>query len=178
VHVACRHSSRAGVAVDGLGVAEPPGPAPVGAPAGPEPAPALAPASAGAFFTGDGVTLLYDRMRSRADVETLLAHELTHARDSLVSGLDLGACGGLACSEVRAARAAECADRWDVLGARRRCAREVATTSARMAFGAADGPQCVAAVFDVCFDGSDAQLRASDIAGVVLANGRGPVFAK
>jgi len=165
-HIACRHSSRAGVEVDGLGVADP---ATAGAPAGPDPAHALAPASAGAFFTGDSVTILHDRVRSRADVETLLAHELTHARDFLVVGLDLGACGGLACSEVRAARAAECVDRWDFLGARRRCTREVASTSTRMAFGATDGPRCVAAVFDACYDGDVSQLKSSDVAGAVFA---------
>ncbi len=72
-------------------------------------------------------------------------------------GLDLATCGGLACSEVRAAAAADCAGVWPGW-ARRACVRRTATASTSLAFAPHTGaPQgagraCVDAVFGWCYE--------------------------
>jgi hypothetical protein len=145
--VACREGANAGRPVDGLGGGGGNGSGGAGAARGGD-------SSRGFFsFPPASLTLLHDRVAGARALEELLVHELSHARDLLVHGLDLATCGGLACSEVRAAKRAECADRWEALGARRRCARGLAETSTRMVFGAADGAACVSAVLDACYEG-------------------------
>ena len=62
---------------------------------------------------------------------------LTTRSQLLVHGMDLASCGGLACSEIRAASEAECRD---VRPARRRaCVRAKARTSAGMVFSGIGG---------------------------------------
>lgn len=88
-------------------------------------------------------------------VAQLLAHEGTHAVDALEHGLDLTRSGALACSEVRAARAGECADAAsggaDWFGVRRRCVRDTARRSAELAFPGA-GAAAVDTVLSRCID--------------------------
>ena len=139
LHILCRDSSSSSAAfapIDNLGKS--------GALSG-----------AGYFELEDGgargsLHVIADRVRSRGALQTLLAHELVHALDASVFGLDLRVCGALACSEVRAAAAADCAAEsgtpswW-----RRRCARNTATASASMVFPE-QGAECVRLVFDSC----------------------------
>jgi inner membrane protease ATP23 len=103
------------------------------------------------FFNLDGITILHDRVHTRADIEQLLVHELVHAVDHHVTKLDLSTCGGLACSEIRAAKLAECYASWNLGGVKKRCTRNFAETSTRMVFGPIHGPVCVDAVFDQCY---------------------------
>ena len=68
--------------------------------------------------------------------------------------MDLASCGGLACSEIRAAGAAECRSPSGGLPwGRRHCARKKARASAEMVFPGG-GARCVDRVFDACY-GSD-----------------------
>lgn len=135
VHVRCLHSSSAARAAVGDG----PSPQPLGrgyylgAPSPGEPA---------------AVHVLLDRVHGARDVAELLRHELVHAADAGVHGLDLGSCGALACSELRAAAAAECAHVWPAW-ARRGCVRATAAASTRMVFPA-HGAACVDALFEQC----------------------------
>lgn len=86
------------------------------------------------------------------EVSQLVSHEVTHAIDALVHGLDLSLSGPLACSEVRAAKFGECANYTkenDWFGMQQRCIRNVAKNSAVMAFPDA-GVTAVNMVFDKC----------------------------
>ena len=115
---------------------------------------------------------------AEAEVSSLLAHEGVHAVDALLHGLDLALAGPLACSEVRAAGAGECARAGpagvDWLGSRRRCVRRTAERSAEMAFPGGAGAAAVDAVFSACYD---TPLHARELArGGALAeavSGRG-----
>ena len=49
------------------------------------------------------ITLCTNRLHSRSDVRRILAHELTHAYDFCVRGMNLTDCSTLACSEVSTA---------------------------------------------------------------------------
>ena len=98
------------------------------------------------------VTLVCDRLRSAEDVRSALAHEAQHAVDATVAGMDLATCGGLACSEVRAAAMAECAHLPVSSRARRTCAATIARVSADMIFPRGAGSACVGAVLDLCLD--------------------------
>ena len=149
VFITCRHSTNAGIPVDNLGggkkddqqhhhhhqdTSAQDGVSGIG------------------FFNLDGITILHDRVNTRADIEQLLVHELVHAVDHHVSKLDLSSCGGLACSEVRAAKYAECNASWEFGGVKKRCASNFAKISTRMVFGPTDGPQCVDYVLNECYD--------------------------
>ena len=70
----------------------------------------------------------------------------------LIHSMDLASCGGLACSEVRAASAAECASSSDAapLWRKWRCVRAKARVSTAMVFSDV-GHRCVDRVFDSCF---------------------------
>lgn len=65
-------------------------------------------------------------------------------------GLKLGRCVDLACSEVRAAFAAECRDH-SIGWLRRSCVKNRAALATRMVFRA-HGQDCVAEVFRRCYD--------------------------
>ena len=54
------------------------------------------------------VTLCSNRLSSPEDIEEVLVHELIHAVDHRVQDADLSQAKHLACSEIRAAREAEC----------------------------------------------------------------------
>tara|TARA_B110000208_G_scaffold111980_1_gene138054 strand:+ start:357 stop:896 length:540 start_codon:yes stop_codon:yes gene_type:complete len=100
--------------------------------------------SARAFFAQtdeDGrrscITMCANRMRSAAEVREALTHELVHAYDWHVRGAQtLATCEGLACSEVRSHREAECA-RYSKLPigasfALRACVKRKATTATQV----------------------------------------------
>jgi hypothetical protein len=148
VYVTCRHSTNAGIPVDNLGGG------------GSEEhfddtnnkSVILPPVSGIGFFNLDGITILHDRVSTRDDIEQLLTHELVHAVDHHVTKLDLTTCGGLACSEVRAAKFAECNASWELGGVKKRCARNFAKMSTRMVFGPVDGSLCVDHVLNECFE--------------------------
>lgn len=98
------------------------------------------------------LTVVTDRVHSKSELEELLAHELQHAVDYVVHGLDMASCGGLACAEVRAAAQAECAGIRPAF-LRRKCMRDKAWISTDMVFPGIGG-QCVQLVFDACKDTS------------------------
>eukprot|EP00616_Rhizochromulina_sp_CCMP1243_P010202 CAMPEP_0118966972 /NCGR_PEP_ID=MMETSP1173-20130426/4410_1 /TAXON_ID=1034831 /ORGANISM="Rhizochromulina marina cf, Strain CCMP1243" /LENGTH=220 /DNA_ID=CAMNT_0006915857 /DNA_START=102 /DNA_END=764 /DNA_ORIENTATION=+ len=97
-----------------------------------------------------GVVLCTNRLESCHEVREVLRHELTHAYDYCVAGLDLFKCTALAYSEVRAARDAECSSYKDFpsfLGwIERNCARRTAVSATRNLFPQ-EGRDCVAQVF-------------------------------
>ena len=67
-------------------------------------------AETGADRTTSCITVCANRLRTAADVREALTHELVHAYDWHQRGAQsLASCEGLACSEVRAHREAECA---------------------------------------------------------------------
>ncbi len=93
------------------------------------------------------ITLLYDRLTA-TDMAPLLRHELVHAMDHAVHGLDMTTCAGLACSEVRASAAGECAPsqgHWFP----GRCISATSSTSTAMVFPN-EGAYCARAVFSKC----------------------------
>lgn len=146
LHILCRESNSASpsfspVAVDGLGSS--------GALSG-----------RGYFepsVTTDGgaIHVLSDRVASRDEVKSLLTHELVHAVDASVHALDLSTCAALACSEVRAAAAAECSlalvptSKYWPNWYRSMCVRNVAVSSTAMVF-TEHGSKCVDALFSQC----------------------------
>jgi len=154
VFVTCRHSSKAGIPVDNLGGEEE---RMIKQDISSISTSSLSSSSSSelvsgiGFFNLDGITILHDRVHTRADIEQLLVHELVHAVDHHVTKLDLSTCGGLACSEIRAAKLAECYASWNLGGVKKRCTRNFAKTSTRMVFGPIHGPVCVDAVFDECY---------------------------
>ena len=87
---------------------------------------------------------------THADVADVLRHELVHAVDFAHHGLDLASCGGLACSELRAAAAVECAGEAGSPARFRSCVRGKARTSTEMVFPGGLGRGCVDAVYDAC----------------------------
>jgi hypothetical protein len=88
-----------------------------------------------------------------ARTATLLAHEVSHANDALIHGMDFRICGELACSEIRAASAAECPPGFRSGEAQRRfCVESTAVRSTALVFPVrGEAARCVAAVFDRCY---------------------------
>ncbi|GBG24210.1 Mitochondrial inner membrane protease ATP23-like [Hondaea fermentalgiana] len=122
------------------------------------------------------IVMCANELRSRGEVREALRHELVHAFDHCVSRRDLAEPNGLACSEIRAAREAECRDNFhNILGElfckafvgadafadkqdnmickqlKESCARQVATTSVRAVFPA-EGYTCIKTQFDKCYN--------------------------
>ena len=83
---------------------------------------------------------------SKNEVKEALVHELIHAYDFSLNRVDFNTCTGLAHSEVRAAREAECKDEISLLGFKSRCIREKAKRSTRNIFPNGGG-KCVDDVF-------------------------------
>lgn len=80
---------------------------------------------------GFQITLCANRLRP-GDVHEALLHEAVHAHDHLNRTADLTTLDGLAYSEIRAAREAECSDRWPIL--REGCIRDKASRATRNVF--------------------------------------------
>jgi hypothetical protein len=106
-------------------------------------------AGARAYFSSppSGITMCSNRLAGAPEVAEALTHELVHAVDFCRRKWDLGECDALACSEVRAAREAEC--KYSFWG-KERCARRLATVSTTHIFPGCGG-ECVDRVFDACF---------------------------
>lgn len=96
---------------------------------------------------GDQVEIVLCANRLRpSDVPEALIHEAVHAYDFLSKNYDLKSPEGLAHSEVRAAREAECAREWKLF--QRSCTRRAATRAVRNLFPALDCQAQVEKVLD------------------------------
>lgn len=144
LHIACMKSTDdTGVQMDGLGSSKQlrakgyfQGSAPPTAPTN------SAPSNSGT------ITLLYDRLTAPSDLALLLRHEMVHAMDHSIHKLDMTTCAGLACSEVRASAAGECAPsqgHWFP----GRCISTTSSTSTAMVFPK-EGAYCARTVFKKC----------------------------
>ena len=81
------------------------------------------------------------------DIETSLVHELVHAYDYKLKRYDMFTCDGLAASEVRAAREAECSGEYPLQWLRDRCIRQRATASTANLFPPLEASKSVEKVF-------------------------------
>ena len=102
-----------------------------------------------------------NRLRDESEIEETLVHELVHAVDYCTRGIDLTKCEDLACSEVRAAREAECSETTylkafplpDVARSylHKRCTRQHATQATSAMFPRR-ASSCIEAAFERCFN--------------------------
>lgn len=88
------------------------------------------------------IVLCTNRLQPQ-DIEEVLIHESVHAYDLFRNRCDFNSCDGLAYSEVRAARDAECRDSFFLF--RDSCIKKAATRSTANLFSNAE--QCVEKVF-------------------------------
>jgi len=121
------------------------------------------------------IVMCANALHSRQEVREALRHELVHAFDHCVSQRDLAEPYGLACSEIRAAREAECRDNFhNLMGEifckkvvradaysdtqdnmicrqlKESCAKHYATLSVRAVFPQ-NGLRCVREQFGPCY---------------------------
>lgn len=99
------------------------------------------------------IILCSNRLKTEKLLHQALAHEATHAYDFLHKRCDFYTCDGLAYSEVRAARNAECASRWPPF-LRKYCAQELAEKSTNNLYPN-QGKACVARVFDRAYEDNE-----------------------
>ena len=81
------------------------------------------------------------------DLPEALTHELVHAYDLSLKRCNFSSCDGLAYTEVRAAREAECNRYFPVAWLKNYCIKDAATRSTSNLFGR-DSYKCVDRVFD------------------------------
>ena len=115
------------------------------------------------FFASppEQIVMCANRLRDESEIEETLVHELIHAVDYCTRDIDLTKCEDLACSEVRAAREAECSESTylkafpipDIARSylHRRCTRQHAT-SATGAMFPQRAESCIEAAFERCFN--------------------------
>ena len=125
-----------------------------------ESSPPASSVSSSTLLTNPQIVIVAEKLESPTDLEKLLRHELVHAVDAGIHHLDLAVSGPLACSEVRAAAAAECASYqvddpsvwWHPLSdfLRRRCVKNNAVSSLQAVFPDIAG-LAVDAVFAPCY---------------------------
>jgi len=96
------------------------------------------------------VHVLASNVHNPRDIASLLRHELTHAVDQLVHGVDLRLSGMLACSELRASMLGECADGWGLPLSRHSCGRRHAIRSMALLYGDATAQASVQMVAPLC----------------------------
>jgi hypothetical protein len=106
------------------------------------------------------VHILAANVAAPADIGALLRHELTHAVDQLVHGVDLRLAGMLACSELRASMLGECADGWNLPLSRHGCGRRHATRSMALIYGPETAAASVRIVAPLCLEHGGASPRA------------------
>jgi hypothetical protein len=94
------------------------------------------------------------RDESLGDLRNTIKHELVHAVDHRILGIDMQSCGGLACSEVRASSVAECAKYPINSWRRRECTKYYSKLSSEMSFPI-HGRKCVMKIFSACYDPSN-----------------------
>jgi len=80
------------------------------------------------------IEICRNRNSSAEDIEKSLVHELVHVFDYQTKRYDLFSCDGLASSEIRAAREAECSGRFMFNWSRERCIRQRAVASTAVRF--------------------------------------------
>jgi hypothetical protein len=101
-----------------------------------------------AFLQAEGdITLCTNRLRGLTDINEVLRHELTHAFDMSRERYDLYTCKGLAASEIRAARAAECNGKYTFDAMRDMCIKHHAERSTSNLFPQ-KAKECVKSVFE------------------------------
>jgi len=103
-----------------------------------------------AFITAhpSEIVLCSNRLSGRRSVEEALLHELIHVYDYSLARYDFHSCEGLASTEVRAAREAECSNRMLVFDwFRLQCIRKCASRSTSALYGE-EAHECVKRVFD------------------------------
>lgn len=105
------------------------------------------------------IILITDKLFTAKDVTDTLTHEFVHATDTLIHKLDLKTCGGLACSEIRAASLAECVDKKPNF-LYKHCVRSTAGLSTSLVFSGI-GKSCVQAMFDTCQLQRDSNIESS-----------------
>ena len=110
-------------------------------------------AGARAFLTNSvplTVTLCTNRLKNeKKDVEEALMHELVHAYDYVHGRCDFSTCNGLAYTEVRAAKEAECSGMYPIPWFKANCIKNHATKSTANLFPMKDSIQCVEKVYDL-----------------------------
>ena len=97
------------------------------------------------------IILCANRLESVTEIKISLTHELVHAFDFLHKRYDFTSCNGLASSEIRAAREAECANYTDSKlfpYLRNHCIKDHARRSTRNIFPAAEASECVLNMFN------------------------------
>lgn len=91
--------------------------------------------NARAFITTDSeIVLCVNKQYSRETIQQSLHHEATHAYDYTHKRYDFSTCEGLAHSEVRAAREAECSGWYVCEWLRNSCIKTTATNSTKNMF--------------------------------------------
>ena len=80
-------------------------------------------------------------------IETSLIHELVHAYDYKLNRYDMFTCDGLASSEIRAAREAECSGEYPLHWLKDRCIKQRATASTANLFPSIEASKSVEKVF-------------------------------
>lgn len=93
------------------------------------------------------IVLCTNRLSGAKEIEEVVVHELVHVFDHTNKRCDLSTCEGLAYTEVRAAREAECNRFFPMHWLKSECIRTHATRSTANLFPA-DAAKCVAASFD------------------------------
>jgi len=93
------------------------------------------------------IVLCTNRLKGKQEIEEVVVHELVHVYDHTNRRCDLATCEGLAYSEVRAAREAECNQPFPFQWLKSQCVRQNAIRSTANLFPV-DAQKCVDAVFE------------------------------
>ena len=93
------------------------------------------------------IVLCTNRLSGKAEIDEVVVHELIHVFDHRTRRCDLETCHGLAYSEVRAAREAECNRYFPFKWLKSECVRHNAVRSTANLYPH-DAAKCVDAVFD------------------------------
>ena len=119
-----------------------------------------------AFITNDprSIILCTNRL-SKKSIEEALMHESIHAYDFSVSNIDFGSCNGLAYTEVRAAKAAECAGYLPFDWVKERCIKSKANNSTKI-FYPLQHEECVEKVFKAAVADIRPEIAISKSSGV------------
>jgi hypothetical protein len=123
--------------------------------------------SARAFIAAPPPQLVFctNRLKSKKALEEVFVHEMIHAVDYCTRAMDLTECEALACSEIRAAREAECLTAmelewngktldtpWPVSAfTKKGCTKRLATAATQNMFPGHVGETCVEKMFEQCY---------------------------
>ena len=103
--------------------------------------------NARAYITNDSeVILCNNRLKTKEKIEEALNHEAVHAYDFTNNRCDFNTCEGVAYSEIRAARNAECSGYYPFEWLRNSCIKATATNATGNIFPRA-ASKCVKSVF-------------------------------